>query len=166
MAKKASRIAQTHFDALTGLENSHSFELILRDLLRQSPDRGMNHAIANIDIDRLAVVNDISGREAGNHLIRMIAHKLADTVRPHDLVARMGSDKFGILLKNCDLDTAEAIMKKASHAVSSLEVEWQGKRHEPSISIGVAPITDQTLSVTGLLEAAETARDVSKQRGA
>ena len=165
MAKKASRIAQTHFDALTGLENSHSFELILRDLLRQSPDRGMNHAIANIDIDRLAVVNDISGREAGNHLIRMIAHKLADTVRPHDLVARMGSDKFGILLKNCDLDTAEAIMKKASHAVSSLEVEWQGKRHEPSISIGVAPITDQTLSVTGLLEAAETARDVSKQRG-
>jgi diguanylate cyclase (GGDEF)-like protein len=165
MAKKTSRIAQSHFDALTGLENSHSFELILRDLLRQSRDEGVNHAIANIDIDRLAVVNDISGREAGNQLIKMIAHKLADTVRPHDLVARMGSDKFGVLLKNCDLDTAEAIMKKASHAVSSLDVEWQGKRHEASVSIGVAPITDQTLSVTGLLEAAETARDVSKQRG-
>jgi len=165
LAKKASRIAQNHFDALTGLENGHSFELILRDLLGQSSDSGMTHAIANIDIDRLAVVNDISGRDAGNQLIRMIAHKLTDTVRPHDLVARMGSDKFGILLKNCDLDTAEAIMKKASHAVSSLEVEWQGKRHEPSISIGIAPITDQTLSVTGLLEAAETARDVSKQRG-
>jgi diguanylate cyclase (GGDEF)-like protein len=165
MAKKASRIAQSHFDPLTGLENSHSFELILRDLLRQSHDRGVHHAIANIDIDRLAVVNDISGRVAGNHLIKMIGHKLVDMVRSHDLVARLGSDKFGILLKNCDLKTAAVIMKKVSHAVSSLDVEWEGKRHEPSISIGLAPITDQTLSVTGLLEAAETARNVSKQRG-
>jgi diguanylate cyclase (GGDEF)-like protein len=165
MAKKASRIAQSHFDPLTGLENSHSFELILRDLLRQSYDRGVHHAIANIDIDRLAVVNDISGRVAGDHLIKMIGHKLVDMVRSYDLVARLGSDKFGILLKNCDLKTAAVIMKKVSHAVSSLDVEWEGKRHEPSISIGVAPITDQTLSVTGLLEAAETARNVSKQRG-
>jgi diguanylate cyclase (GGDEF)-like protein len=165
MAKKASKIVQSHFDPLTGLENSHSFELILRDLLRQSRDRGVNHAIANIDIDRLAVVNDISGRAAGNHLIKMIAHKLVDAVRSQDLVARLGSDKFGILLKNCNLQTAAVIMKKLSHAVSSLDVEWEGKRHEPSVSIGVAPITDQTLSVTGLLEAAETARNVSKQRG-
>jgi len=165
MAKKASRIAQSHFDPLTGLENSHSFELILRDLLRQSHDRGVHHAIANIDIDRLAVVNDISGRAAGDYLIKMIGHKLVDMVRSYDLVARLGSDKFGILLKNCDLQTASVIMKKVSHAVSSLDVEWEGKRHEPSISIGVAPITDQTLSVTGLLEAAETARNVSKQRG-
>ena len=165
MAKKASRVAQSLFDPLTGLENSHSFELILRDLLRQSGDGSMHHAIANIDIDRLAVVNDISGRDAGNHMIKMIAHKLVDMVRTQDLVARLGSDKFGILLKNCDLQTAEVIMKKLSHAVSSLDVEWQGKRHEPSISIGVAPITGQTLSVTGLLENAETARNVSKQRG-
>ena len=165
MAKKASKISQSHFDPLTGLENSHSLELILKDLLRQSRDRGVSHAIANIDIDRLAVVNDISGREAGDELIKKIARKLSDTVRSHDLVARLGSDKFGVLLKNCDLLTAEVIMKKVSHAVSSMDMEWQGKRHEVSISIGLAPISIQTQSVTSLLDAAETARNVSKQRG-
>jgi diguanylate cyclase (GGDEF)-like protein len=165
MAKKASKISQSHFDPLTGLENSHSLELILKDLLRQSRDRGVSHAIANIDIDRLAVVNDISGREAGDELIKKIAGKLSDTVRSHDLVARLGSDKFGVLLKNCDLLTAEVIMKKVSHAVSSMDMEWQGKRHEVSISIGLAPISIQTQSVTSLLDAAETARNVSKQRG-
>ena len=36
MSKKASKIAQSHFDPLTGLENSNSFELILKDLLKQS----------------------------------------------------------------------------------------------------------------------------------
>jgi diguanylate cyclase (GGDEF)-like protein len=165
MSKKASKIVQSHFDPLTGLENSHSFELILKDLLRKSCDRGVSHAIANIDIDRLAVVNDISGREAGNELIRMVAQKMTEMVRAHDLVARLGSDKFGILLKNCDLMTARVIMKKVSHAVSSLYLEWEGRRHEVSISIGVAPIGRETLSVSTLLDEAETARNVSKQRG-
>lgn len=165
MSKKASKIAQSHFDPLTGLENSHSFELVLRNLLRQTHNRGVSHAIANIDVDRLAVVNDISGREAGDQLIKMVALKVSDMVRAHDLVARLGSDKFGVLLRNCDLMTAEVIMKKVSHAVSSLDLEWEGKRHEISISIGVASIDNQTKSVTGLLDAAETARNVSKQRG-
>ena len=165
MAKKASKISQSHFDPLTGLENTHSYELILKDLLHQSRDSGVSHVIANIDIDRLVVVNDISGREAGDELIKQVARKLSDTVRSHDLVVRLGSDKLGVLLKNCDLLTAEVIMKKVSHAVSSMDMEWQGKRHEVSISIGIAPFNSQTQSVISLLDAAETARNVSKQRG-
>lgn len=165
MAKKVSKIVQSHFDPLTGLENSHSFELILKDLLKQVTGREAKHAIANIDVDRMAVVNDISGREAGDHIIKVVAAKLADLVRSQDLVARLGSDKFGVLLRSCDMATAEVIMKKASHAISSLDVEWEGKRHEVSVSIGVAPVNPQIQSVTNLLDAAETARDVSKQRG-
>jgi len=165
MSKKASRIAQSNFDALTGLENSHSFETILNDLLRQSRDPGVSHAIANIDIDRLSVVNDISGHEAGDQLVIMVANQLSDMVRDQDLVARLGSDKFGVLLKNCDLKTAEAVMKKVSLGVSSHELEWEGKRHEISISIGIVPINSKTQSVPSLLDAAETARNVSKRSG-
>lgn len=165
MSKKASKIAQSHFDPLTGLENSYSFELILKNFLRQSRERDLHHAIVNIDIDRLTVVNDIGGREAGDHLINMVAQRLCEMVRPHDLVARLGSDKFGVLLKNCDLKTAEVIMKKASHAVSRLNMEWRGKRHEVSISIGIAPISSRSQSVIALLDIAETARNLSKQRG-
>jgi len=165
MAKKVSKIVQSHFDPLTGLENSHSFELILKDLLKQITGREARHAIANIDVDRMAVVNDISGREAGDHIIKMISAKLTDLVRTQDLVARLGSDKFGVLLRNCDMATAEVIMKKASHAISSLDVEWEGKHHDISVSIGIAPVNPQLQSVTNLLDAAETARNVSKQRG-
>ena len=56
-------------------------------------------------------------------------------------------------------------MKKVSHAISSLDMEWQGKRHEVSISIGIAPVSIQMHSVSSLLDAAETARNLSKQRG-
>ncbi len=165
MSKKASKIAQSHFDPLTGLENSNSFELIIKDLLKQSWGTDVNHAIANVDIDRMAVVNDISGRDAGDQLIKQVGQKLAGMVRSRDVVARIGSDKFGVLLENCDLPTAQIVMKKISHAVSSIDFEWDGKTHEVSVSIGIAPVSADTQSVTSLMNAAETARNVSKERG-
>ena len=165
MAKKASKIAQSHFDPLTGLENSNSFELILKELLKKTWGSERQHAVANVDIDRMAVVNDISGRDAGDLLIKKVGQTLSGMVRSGDVVARIGSDKFGILLENCDLPTAKIVMKKVAHAVSSIDLEWDGKVHEVSVSIGVAPVTAQSQSVTSLLNAAETARNVSKERG-
>ncbi len=165
MSKKASKIAQSHFDPLTGLENSNSFELILKDLLKESWGMDLQHAIVNVDIDRMAVINDISGRDAGDMMIKKVGQTLAGMVRSRDVVARLGSDKFGILLENCDLPTAEIVMKKISHAVSSIDMEWEGESHEISLSIGIAPINGHAQSVTGLLNAAETARNVSKERG-
>ncbi len=165
MSKKASKIAQSHFDPLTGLENSNSFELILKDLLKQSWGMDIQHAVANVDIDRMAVVNDISGRDAGDLLIKKVGQTLAGMVRSRDVVARLGSDKFGILLENCDLPTARIVMKKIAHAVSSIEMEWEGESHDVSVSIGIAPVNAQAQSVTSLLNAAETARNVGKNRG-
>ncbi len=165
MAKKASKIAQSHFDPLTGLENNNSFELILKELLKNSWGTETQHAIANIDIDRMAVVNDISGRNAGDQLIKTVGQTLAGMVRARDVVARIGSDKFGVLLENCDLPTARKVMQKISHAVSSIDLQWEGESHQVSLSIGIAPITGQAESVTSLLNAAETARNVSKERG-
>ncbi|MDH3859824.1 MAG: EAL domain-containing protein, partial [Gammaproteobacteria bacterium] len=124
-----------------------------------------NHAIANVDIDRMAVVNDISGRDVGDLLIKKVGQKLASMVRSRDVVARIGSDKFGVLLENCDLPTAQIVMKKISHAVSAIDFEWEGKSHDISVSIGIAPITPEAQSVTSLMNAAETARNVSKERG-
>ena len=165
MTKKASKIAQSHFDPLTGLENSNSFELILKDLLKQSWGTDVQHAIANVDIDRMAVINDISGRDAGDLLIKKVGHKLASMVRSRDVVARIGSDKFGVLLENCDLSTAQIVMKKIAHAVSTIDLDWEGESHQVSVSIGIAPITAQAQSVTSLLNASETARNISKERG-
>jgi len=165
MSKKASKIAQSHFDPLTGLENSNSFELIIKDLLKQSWGTDVTHAIANVDIDRMAVVNDISGRDAGDQLIKRVGQKLAGMVRSRDVVARIGSDKFGVLLENCDLPTAQIVMKKISHAISSIDFDWEGRAHEISVSVGIAPVTAEAQSVTSLMNAAETARNVSKERG-
>ncbi len=165
MAKKASKITQSNFDQLTGLENNHSFELIIKDLLKQSWATGVTHAIANIDINRMAVINDISGRKAGDMLLKKVSQKFAGMVRSRDVVARIGSDKFGVLLENCDLATAEVVLRKIADEVSKIDLNWQGETYEVSVSIGIAPINSQSKTVTSVLNAAETARNLSKEHG-
>lgn len=165
LANKASTIVVHNFDPLTGLENSHSFEMIIQDTLKQSWQNGSHHAIANIDIDRMAVINAISGLEAGDILIKKIANTLSHMVRSYDTVARLGADKFAVLLKNCDLEKAQKLMQKIADTVAQMELEWDHDVHEVSISIGIAPITGDIQTVSSVLGNVESARIAAKERG-
>ena len=165
LANKASNIVSRNFDPLTGLENSHSFELIVKDTLKQSWQNDNHHAVANIDIDRMAVINDISGLEAGDLLIKKVSRTLTKMIRSYDTAARLGGDKFAVLLKNCDLEKAHEIMKKVAEVISQIELEWNGTVHEVSVSIGLAPITADLANVSSVLSNAESARLAAKERG-
>ncbi len=165
LANKASTIVVHNFDPLTGLENSHSFEMIVMDTLKQSWQNGSHHAIANIDIDRMAVINAISGLEAGDTLIKKVANTLSHMVRSYDTVARLGSDKFAVLLKNCDLEKAQKLMQKIADTVAKMELDWENDIHEVSISIGIAPITADIQTVSSVLGNVESARMAAKEHG-
>ena len=165
LANKASATVIHNFDPLTGLENSHSFEMIVLDTLKQSWQNDSHHSIANIDIDRMAVINAVGGLEAGDRLIKKIAATLTRMVRSCDTVARLGADKFAILLKNCDLKKGYTLMQKISQAVTEIDMEWQHPEQEISISIGLAPITADIQNVTSIFGNVESARIAAKERG-
>ena len=165
LANKASATVIHNFDPLTGLENNHSFEMIVLDTLKQSWQSDSHHAIANIDIDRLAVINAISGLEAGDRLIKKIANTLTLMVRSCDIVARLGADKFAVLLKNCDLQQGEALMQKIALAVTEIDLELENEAHDYSISIGLAPITADIQTVSSVFNNVESARIAAKERG-
>ncbi len=165
LANKASTIVVHNFDPLTGLENNHSFEMIVFDTLKQSWQNGSQHAIASIDIDRMAVINAISGLEAGDQLIKQVGSTLGKMVRSYDTVARLGADKFAVLLKNCSLEKAQHLLEKISEAVSTLGFNYQGEVHEVSLSVGIAPISADIQSVSSVLGNVESARIAAKERG-
>lgn len=165
LANKATATVIHNFDPLTGLENSHSFELIVMDTLKQSWQNDSYHTIANIDIDRMAVINAVGGLEAGDRLIKKVAATLTRMVRSCDTVARLGADKFAVLLKNCDLTKGYTLMQKISQAVTDIDMEWKHTEQEISISIGLAPITADIQNVTSIFGNVESARIAAKERG-
>jgi diguanylate cyclase (GGDEF)-like protein/PAS domain S-box-containing protein len=98
--------AATH-DPLTGLVNRDRFRELAERSLRRSTDADLDAtptdvrhvALVFIDLDDFKLVNDAHGHTAGDAVLAVVGSRLADIVRPQDVVARYGGDEFLML---CD----------------------------------------------------------------
>jgi len=84
-------------DPLTGLPNSSFFVLELAKVFKESkPD--WEGGIILLDLDSFKRINESGGAGGGDQALIDIGATLQDVLRTDGLVARYGSDKFGILL--------------------------------------------------------------------
>src|ERR1019366_9721959 len=84
-------------DPLTDLPNRVLFTDRLELALARSL-RGSRHvAVVFLDLDHFKLINDSMGHDRGDQLLRAVAERIRDSVRPGDTVARFGGDEFTIL---------------------------------------------------------------------
>lgn len=93
-------------DALTHLANRVSFENHLKRLLQTVQETRQRHALVFIDLDRFKAVNDTAGHAAGDALLRELASLMLTMLRSSDVLARLGEDEFGLLLPDCNIESA------------------------------------------------------------
>ena len=102
-------------DALTGLPNRDFLhDRLAAVLARAGPERpestwsdrtghdgddGPQAALLLIDLDRFKDVNDSQGHQAGDHVLRQVAHRLRSRLPTGATVARLGGDEFAVVLE-------------------------------------------------------------------
>lgn len=94
--------AEMHFlafhDPLTRQPNRQGLMRELRQVLQHAQQFRHPVAMLYVDLDRFKEVNDSLGHDAGDKLLIETARRLRSKVHPDDIVARIGSDEFVVVL--------------------------------------------------------------------
>jgi diguanylate cyclase (GGDEF)-like protein len=127
-------------DALTGLPNRTLFLDRLEQSLRRARRRGPGSgaAVLFLDLDRFKVVNDSLGHQAGDELLRAVAHRLDGALRPGDTVARLGGDEFTVLLEDMTDPREATVVAERVLGTLAAPFEIAGRELFLSGSIGIA----------------------------
>jgi diguanylate cyclase (GGDEF)-like protein/PAS domain S-box-containing protein len=156
---------QAAHDALTGLVNRREFERRLQEAVDGARTGESNHVLCYLDLDRFKLINDTSGHQAGDGLLRDIAKLLRAAVRDSDIVGRLGGDEFGILLVGCPLDKARQIADEVCSKVADHRFVWRDRIFNVGASIGLVELSRDSGSLEEALAAADTACYQAKQTG-
>jgi diguanylate cyclase (GGDEF)-like protein/PAS domain S-box-containing protein len=135
-----------YHDSLTGLPNramlSDRLDAAMRSLASgDEADKGTGLALMFLDLDRFKLINDSLGHLVGDQLLREVARRLVQAVRPGDLVARLGGDEFVVLLPGVEqADAAAGIGDAIIEALASpCAIEGRSLHISPSIGICLYP---------------------------
>jgi diguanylate cyclase (GGDEF)-like protein len=152
-------------DDLTGLYNMRGFSIIADRLFGQALRYSRPASLLMIDSDNLKAVNDSHGHEAGNRLLKMVAKCVETELRHTDVLARYGGDEFVALLPETAPDRAAEVAQRISKAVAGFPLDFEGKRIETSVSIGLACYPDDGRSIDAVMARADRAMYLAKERG-
>jgi diguanylate cyclase (GGDEF)-like protein len=118
------------FDELTGLLNARGFDLLANHHFRLA-DRSKDPVII------LFLRVDRAGGAPGDPAVADAATVISSAVRVTDVVARVGSDAFRVLLAGASTGTEPIILERIVEAVAAHNAK-AGRDAGPSISVGAA----------------------------
>ena len=135
---------QSRRDGLTGLANRRRFSAVLEGWAAQARKDGSGLVLLVLDLDRFKDINDQYGHAAGDDCLRAFAQQLQQAFPAADeLVARLGGEEFGVLLRRCALEDAvrraEAFRRDAA---AHIDTPVPGEPRS-TVSIGVAVLDTQ-----------------------
>ncbi len=154
-------------DQLTSLPDRRHFRHALRGALmgRKKEKNDTPLMILQLDIDRFKTVNHSIGQTGGDHLLQMVAQRLAGKLYETDLLARTGSDEFSVLLNQApQLQDCARVADRLLHMFDT-PFEHGGEQYYLTASIGIAVYPHDGKKTDDLLGAADSALERAKEEG-
>ncbi len=154
---------QAFHDELTGLPNRLHFRTRIARELEALRRDDAHLSVLLLDLDRFKEINETLGHASGDELIEACAARLREVTPDGDMLARLGGDEFGVIGSGLTGIEAGALAEKI-HA--SLEAPFL-VRDIPlfvEVSIGISTYPDNGVDVDALVQTADAAMYVAKDR--
>jgi len=161
--EKLSQLA--HHDPLTQLPNRLLLNSRLQHALQHAERKETHVGILFLDLDRFKNINDSMGHTQGDHLLKLVASRLADAMRAEDTIARLGGDEFVILVE--ELEDMQGIIKIAKNTLNLFKQPFHIYDQDIFIeaSIGISIYPNDGKNTDTLLRNADAAMYRAKEKG-
>ena len=153
-------------DPLTDLYNRRHLEISLQRELARAQRHGFPVSLIMLDVDHFKSFNDTNGHEAGDEVLRNVAHVLKRHTRAEDVACRYGGEEFLVVLPACPVDDAYAKAEAIREAIAQLHVFSRGiALPRITASLGIACYPEDGERMEDLISEADAALYRAKSSG-
>ncbi|PAV26455.1 diguanylate cyclase/phosphodiesterase [Tamilnaduibacter salinus] len=153
-------------DLLTGLFNRQYLMDLLTKSITRATEQDDSGAFAYIAIDNFIQVRSKVGISGADVLLGDLSRVLLDEVPEEMTLARLSDDAFGILCTPCKEEELKGLCETLCQKVHDHLFDISGQTVQLSISVGIAPITENAPKAEDLMGRAHTAAaEVRHQEG-
>jgi diguanylate cyclase (GGDEF)-like protein len=149
-------------DELTGQLNRTRLTEALATLLSNASRSPINGAFLLAGVNDLTLINETYGFDVGDEVITVVGKRLGRVLRGKDCIGRFSSNKFGIVLHNCDATGIEAIARRLMDAIGSSVLDTSVGAVAATISVGAVIIPEHASSPRSAIGHALQALDVGR----
>jgi len=153
-------------DPLTEVYNRRGLQHILSREI-QLGDRKKHSLIAAIvDIDDFKKINDTLGHLCGDIVLKEVTKRIKESLRISDYVGRIGGDEFLLLLPETTLEDGSRLAERLRLSVAGMHMQVSETTNARiTVSIGLAQVTNQTISIADIIGLTDHLLQQSKSEG-
>jgi diguanylate cyclase (GGDEF)-like protein len=152
-------------DELTGHLNRNSLRAELTQAIETATVEERNCAFLVASIDRLAMINDGYGFDAGDEVIVAVGERLSQTLRSTDIIGRTAGNKFGVILRNCQEREIAIVAERLRNAVRSSVVDTRCGHVSATCSVGAVWLPSAAASAQEAMLRAEESLERARSAG-
>lgn len=150
-------------DKLTGTLTRKYLDDALLEAIDVSKRTGEPFSIVMFDLDRFKQVNDRYGHQIGDEVLRTVSHIVKDMLDESYTLGRYGGEEFITILPNIKTEEAVVFADKVREEIAAQQL--LGDKFDITVSIGIATYPLHGQRVKALIEKADQALYVAKEKG-
>jgi diguanylate cyclase (GGDEF)-like protein len=153
------------YDELTGFYNRKRLSEALDYAVTSSLRSMRPGAYLVIGVDNLTSVNDSFGDAVGDAVLIEVGRRLEQTLRAADVLGRLGSDRFGVVLPECPEDQVAIAAERIIAAINGKPIGAGSAPIFATVSVGAASFPEQAQIAPEIMTRAESALGEAKRAG-
>ena len=153
-----------YYDRLTELPNRTLIHKLIAQVIAAARRESEPVALLLLGLDRFKTINDSIGYATGDAILQEVAHRLKQQLRDTDLISRIGSDEFLVVLPGAGSTAAAQLCERLQEAIR-IPFCLNQQTISLTTSIGVALYPLDGIDQEALVRKADTAMSQAKRDG-